>query len=1503
MTNASSFQDPRNALSEEFAQKLRDAASGAQRWDVILRPNSASTFQNRIDTARRALRDLEQRSPSLAAGTAGPREDALTELRQNRRLLRSAIAAVSEKPRIIARLPRVVLPDQSDEPRVAAAAANYLHAVDGAFSLVTFHTFIDEVQIHEPLLLEELWNTSAFLKFLVLEALLAETKAVLDAPESQMRSGIPVHIKSLRAIGNADWTALTEGLIVFDATLRKDPAGTYAAMDFESREIYRKRVAFISRHSDHTECDVAQIALSLAQGCLAKPAENDRIQLRRVHVGFYLLNKGFPQLAARAGYHPPQIERIRKFVNEHADFFYITCIQLLTVFFIAALIATPLPRSGVLSIFVAAALLILPASQSAVDLVNNTITALFDPFPIPKLDFSKGIPADCATMVAVPTLLLNEKQVRELIMDLEVRFLANRDPNLHFALLTDLPDSVSKPRDKDFDPLVDLAIRLINDLNAKYAAPSRGSFVFLHRHRIFNHKQGAWMGWERKRGKLLDLNKLMAGEFDAFPIKAGYLGAINKIRYVLTLDSDTQLPRCSAARLIGAIAHPLSQAIIHPTLRIVTDGYGILQPRIGVAVQSASRSRLASIYSGQSGFDIYTRAVSDAYQDLYGEGIFTGKGIYEAATVNAVLGHRFPPNALLSHDLIEGAYARAGLAADIELIDDYPSHLSAYSRRRHRWVRGDWQIAPWMFGRVRDESNHWVPNPISEVSRWKIFDNLRRSLVEPFTLILFVAGWIGLPGGPLYWTLVSLFLLVLPTIVQLVFGLCRSIASGRDGAVSQVISGVGQALLITLLNLVFLPHQTLLAIDAIIRALVRQFITGQRLLEWETAAEAESQLSHRTPADRYLTLTPVVSGGIAIAVYLAHPHGRAILYAAPILILWGVATVVKAWLNAPPREEMKRLSAADETFLLDHALLIWRFFQQFGGERHNFLIPDNVEEDGLSEAARVSPTNVGLLLNARQAGVEFGFLTVPEFISLTQNSLDTISRLKKHRGHLLNWYDTQTLDPLGNAPFISSVDSGNLVASLHTLHAGVIDLARRPLISRQLFTGLRVHWQIMVAQDGLPDSIQQFHFPNPATATIDWIKWLRDADHTLSAAIDEMSTDSPSGTSDQWWLLETQRRVEAALELVINYVPWLHPDYAPLRNLTQFGPNQSQECLKNEEAIVYADALSEELDQLLTTLSAADPNLAIALRLRDSLPQATRNLRTLANGLRSLGESAEALADAMEFGFLVEPGRQLLSIGYDLKANSLHEATYDMLASEARIATFLAVARGELPQTSWFKLGRDHTLAFGRFLLLSWTGTMFEYLMPTLWMRRYHDTLIANTLDACVHVQRAFVRSLRIPWGISESGSSRRDDAGHYHYQAYGVPQLALSFEATAGPIISPYSSFLALGVDSVEALHNLRRMVSAGWVGRYGFYEAADYSSSRSNPILVREWMAHHQGMSLLAILNLLNDNIVQQWFHSSPLVQSTELLLHEAPVHRAVLRAELAKFGNANPAIAKPA
>ncbi len=990
------------------------------------------------------------------------------------------------------------------------------------------------------------------------------------------------------------------------------------------------------------------------------------------------------------------------------------------------------------------------------------------------------------------------------------------------------------------------------------------------------------MGWERKRGKLMDLNKLLRSEHDSFPVKVGDLSILPQIRFVITLDSDTELPRGSADRMIGAMAHPLNQAIIDPDpeKNIVVAGYGILQPRVGVSVQSASRSRLASLYSGETGFDIYTRAISDVYQDLYGEGIFAGKGIYEVDTVQRVLERRFPRNALLSHDLIEGAYARAGLASDIEIIEDYPSHYSAYNRRKHRWLRGDWQITGWLLSRVPDESGRKVPNPISLVSQWKILDNLRRSLVEPATFLLLVFGWLVLPGKPLYWTLATLAILFVPAWFQFLFNLVRAAVERKSQVVKDARSALITANASMFFTLSFLPHQMLLSLDAVVRTLVRRLVTRRRLLEWETAAETELSTRKRTPVDIYLDWMPALA--LALGVLVFFTGRRAFFAALPILLLWACSKWFSMWLNLPSRAMRSETSDKDELFLSGTALQTWRYFAEFSTEEHNWLIPDNVQEEPAAVAGRMSPTNLGFLLNARQVACEFGFLTVPEFAEQTLRTLATMAKLPRSRGHLLNWYDTRTLEPL-RPRFVSSVDSGNLVASLWTLQQGCLDLLQRPLLEKQLADGLADHLRILVDRHAFPS--KRFRNFLAQVRKRSWLQRLL-APSEEGLLETDLETKDPKHESDvHWFAAESLARVRNLRKAVQVYVPWMLPEFIPLWKDATLDFKFDAQSLTIQRLPEVVDRLTARLQFALDHANGSGDRTALYPRLLAMLPDARSRALALIEDLKAIADTAGKFADEMDFRFLLDPRRKLLSLGFDVETGKHPSACYDLLASEARIAVFAAIAKEDIPQDVWFLLGRSHTREHGFPVLLSWTGTMFEYLMPVLWMRTYPNTLLDNSRIAAVRLQQIYGDEKRVPWGISESAYAKRDEAGNYQYQAFGLPDISLHQGEPSCLVISPYSTFLALHVDASAALRNLRRMEGDGWVGAYGFYEAADYSSTsgrrswRHRHELVRCWMAHHQGMSLIALANFLHDGVIQRWFHSDLRVQATELLLHEKP------------------------
>ena len=1266
-------------------------------------------------------------------------------------------------------------------------------------------------------------------------------------------------------------------MIVFDHVLRQDPAGCYAQMDFESRDHYRKKLSNIADHSNCSELEVAYQALALATEAQQRKYANPREGLRETHIGYYLIDEGVTLVHEKVGYRRPWRQQIQQLLQKHPDEFFFLGTEILTfaIILIVMFLLDDAYRSAGFFLF-SALILVLPSSQGAVQLMNQLVTALLPPEILPKLDFSEAIPDDCVTMVAIPTLLLNEKQVRGLIENLEIRFLGNHDPNIHFGLLTDLPDA-REPAGED-SPLVALCAELVQELNEKYAAQKMGSFFLFHRHRVYNPRERAWMGWERKRGKLLDLNKLLRGQYDSFPVKIGDVSILPQVRFVITLDSDTELPRGTAHRMVGALAHPLNQAIIDPEKNIVVAGYGILQPRVGVSVQSTARSRLAAIYAGETGFDIYTRAVSDAYQDLYGEGIFTGKGIYEVDTMLQVLDRRFPRNALLSHDLIEGAYTRAGLVSDIEIIEDYPSRYSAYNRRKHRWLRGDWQIAGWLFPRVPEESGRRVPNPISLVSRWKIFDNLRRSLVEPATFLLMVLGWLVLGRLPWEWTVATIAILSLPAWWQFSFDLLQALIR-FDGIVAREALGAFYNANVNLFfTLTFLAHQALLSLDAVMRVLVRRTFTHLRLLEWETAAEAEMGANRPAPMDLYLNWAPALAFGFGLLVLAVRP--AALPAALPILLLWACSKRVAEWLDRSPTAPQNQASHRETLFLRQTALHTWRYFAELSTEEHNWLIPDNVQEEPPAVAARISPTNLGFLLNARQAACEFGYLTVAEFAEQTLRTLATTSALRKHRGHLLNWYDTRTLQPL--APLIvSSVDSGNLLASLWTLQQGCGGRLRQPILQRHLSEGLLDHLRLLAGARLFPRG--QLAKLERELKSDHWLQSIAELPEAVFEQARKLACKSKRARKVSWAVEETSLRLRSIEQTVNDYAPWCLGEFAVLRQ----DPAINLKRLDNlalDELPGVVEKLAKQLD-LLIGQAVSHPHRPVYEHLRSVLPAAQQNIEHLITDLRMIAAEAGKLADEMDFGFLLDRRRKLMSVGFDVETQRLRSTCYDLLATESRTAVFAAIAKEDIPQESWFLLGRAHSLAGGRPVLLSWTGTLFEYLMPSLWMRSYPNTLLERSRVAAVRAQQAYGARKGVPWGISESAYFKLDDTGSYQYHAFGLPQLALHKPEMDTLVISPYSTFLALSVDPAQAMLNLRRMSGMGWFGSYGFYEAADYSSVhrkfwQERYRLVRCWMTHHQGMSLLALANFLHDNAVQKWFHAERRVQATEILLHEKPV-----------------------
>lgn len=1459
-------------------------------WKPLAASGHLPILETRWKEAEASILQACQTLQKLARGGSKATGDAQWLL-ENSGLLRTALREAHDGLRHAWRLPQIECADSEQVPRAYAATKSFLRTVKYDFDENRFSAFLAAVQEDSPFGFDELWMLKAFTQLALLEgigkigeALGSQERIRIDGRGSSARMGeltLPALLNSLRRLDELDWKQLFEEISETEKILRQDPAAAYGRMESESRAAYWEALVDLAAHSQCSEREIAQKAVALARA--PNCAHTQRAGERRSHVGYYLVGEGKQVLKQAIGYRSSVFARIQEALLRRPEFPYILGIELGTVAVMALLLAV----SGVkLSGLIVLALFLLPAIECAVDAMNLLATLLVRPKLLPKLDFADGIPSDCTTMVVIPTLLISEEQVRRAARDLEVRYLANRDANLHFALLTDPPDSI-KPSDEK-DALTGLCSNLIRELNEKYARHSKGSFFHFHRHPVYNPSEGIWMGWERKRGKLLDFNNLILNKNDNFPVRVGNLPVLRKVKYVITLDLDTQLPRGSARKLVGALAHPLNRAVIDPATNTVVEGYGILQPRVEISIKSAGSSRLAAICSADAGFDIYTRAVSDVYQDLFGEGIFTGKGIYEVATFQQVLEHRFPCNAVLSHDLIEGVYARAGLLSDVEVVDDYPCHFSAYSRRKHRWVRGDWQIILWLLPRVPDYFGQMVRNPLSVISRWKIIDNLRRSLSEFATFLLFLCGWLLLPGKAAYWTVGTLAILSFPTYLQFALSIARAGRARYTKAFwKRAVSDFSSAHANLFFRLAFLCHQTLLTLDAVVRTVVRMTITHKRLLEWETSAEAELAANNKTfPAEAYLNWTPWLSFTLAVVIAVCRPASLAA--ALPILLLWGSSKIFCRWLNRPRRAGETRIDARERAMLRNAALRTWRFFREFSTAEENWLIPDAIQQEPALVAHRISPTNLGFLLNSRLAARDLGFLTLPELITATERTFGTIQRMEKFNGHLYNWYDTQTLKPL--APlFVSTVDNGNLVCCLWTLKQSCLEATKEPLFRKDLWQAVHDHLEMIEelltngAKNGeMVRAIQHLKLRVESLAGPD-SAWLEDLPglEVAVTALEKKLSKVVGADEAQWWLHELVMRVSNLAMMVQDFAPWLLPQFAECLRDSERDAKPCLASLTLESAPHIHTALDEKLRKMVET-EATDFDSRSAIEfLREALSRSASLSQLIAKRLAGLATACDALAQGMNFAFLYNPKKKLLSIGYDAEAGRLSEHHYGLLASEARAAVFVAIAKGEIPQESWFRLARSHT-AYGKVpVLRSWTGTMFEYLLPSLWIKTHPDTILDQSARAALRAQKRFAARKSIPWGISESSCSEKNPDGHYRYYAFGVPGLGLKPETCDDLVVSPYSSFLGLLVDAASAAKNLQTMKEMGWLGAWGFYEAADFTASRVTPgnrcEIVRCWMAHHQGMSLVSATNVLCDSPMHRRFHAEPVVAATERLLHE--------------------------
>lgn len=1268
-------------------------------------------------------------------------------------------------------------------------------------------------------------------------------------------------ITSLREISRWFWAEHFESLSTVEQILRRDPAGVYPLMDFASRDNYRHIVEKLAQHLHLPESLIAVTTLNLA---MQIPEDAVQEEWPKRHLGYYLLDlTGKESLYMvlkefRRVWQPP-VCRLKRFPTVT----YLGLMVLMTGLFLRLFWYITLGRHWVAgrSWFGLILLLLIPASEWSWSIVNKLVQKLFPPQLLPRLEYAQGVTEDAKTMVVVPSFLSHEAEVTELLQRLEVHYLANQDPNLHFAVLGDFRDAPVQNMPGD-EQILYAAKLGIEALNAKYPSPEGSTFYLMIRHRLWNPKEGVWMGWERKRGKLMELNALLRGDTETgFSAVYGDPGVFPHVRFVITLDADTELPREAAKRLIGTLAHPLNAPVLNKEETRVIRGHGLLQPRILVKHNSRFRSRLANWFAGLSGIDPYSFAISDSYQDLFGHGIFTGKGIYDVAIFDRVLGRRIPDNTVLSHDLLEGGFLRAGLVTDIELFDDYPANYISFLQRLHRWVRGDWQLLRWFAPFVRNRAGEKERVDLPVITRWQMLDNLRRSLLNPALMATFFGGLTIFPGDPRGWIMVTITTTLIPFWLYFLGSFPQRLKwRWRWYNALTVITQVGFSWLM-------LPFQSIVMLDAIGRTLYRMLISKKHLLEWVTAADSE----RRTPKTIFGCIRYFSKGYVLIFLFLgclSVSNPNMLKLGLPISLLWLTGPLAAYWLSRPQPEVIREFSREESAYWRTLALDIWRFFETVAGPGDHWLPPDNLQIDPPNGLAhRTSPTNIGLLLASTVTARDMGYITTPEMISRLGWTIETLEGLECWHGHFYNWYDTLTLRPL-QPYYVSTVDSGNLAAYLIAVKEGVQEWLERPLFTTETVLGMLD--RIKAANTNQQNEDLQ-------TWQTQLAQLLMDSDISIRSWYRLLTWAAKRDLPD-----EVGQKVKQAKEEIEGLIPSqlrAEPDNQGWAKL--------QGVLEENGSITLQGILTfclNGLDRTEQSNPAPTDN-----QEQDGLLNTLRAVRGIIEQGEDLLKRLERLIQAPDFKLLYDEKKRLLAIGYNISSLSRDTSCYDLLASEARQASFVAIALGQLPTAHWFALGRTLTKVGRETALLSWSGTMFEYFMPLLLMDCFRNTLWEETYKAVVSKQISYAAESGLPWGISESGFYAFDFQMNYQYQAFGVPGLGLKRGLEQDRVIAPYATMLAALLDPKTALENLRVLEGWGMRGSYGFYEAVDFTPERlpemETSLRIKSYMAHHQGMGLVAIGNLVAANSLGVRFHHDSRIQATELLLQERIPQRPVV------------------
>jgi cyclic beta-1,2-glucan synthetase len=1214
-------------------------------------------------------------------------------------------------------------------------------------------------------------------------------------------------ISSMKRLSNTDWQVFFEDLSLVDKELQKDPADIYARMDFKSRDDYRKNIEIMHKKTKFGEIKIACEATRMSR--LSK--ENNDKDISKYHVGYYLIGEGQDELKRKINYNCSIKDRLKIFLQTFPFLYYSVSLIFLTLVLIlpVSLYIYRITSSEMWTMFLVI-LALIPASDSALNILNLLTTFILKPKLLPKIDLKDGVPNNAKTFVIVPMIFSNESEVYKALEDLEIRYLGNRDQNIYFALLSDLKDSNNKehPDDHKITNALDEGIKRLNE---KYEMNSERFFLF-NRKRKWNTQESIWMGWERKRGKIHEFNCFLRQcETTSFNIFPEYKSIFKEIKYVITLDADTKLPRNIANRLIGTILHPLNTS------------YSILQPRIGITPESSEKSLFAKVYSGHTGIDPYTSAVSDTYQDLFGEGIFTGKGLYVLDSFEKSLKGKMPENTLLSHDLIEGLYAKTALVSDIELLDDYPTSYECYAKRNHRWIRGDWQIVTWIFQRVKNEKGKIVKNTLSPLSRWKILDNLRRSLVVPTTFIWLILSWTLIPGNLSLWTLIIISIITLPIYAQ---SAGQVLQYPKNLSWWAHLLGLYQDFKMNMaqlgISIMTLPFQTLLHLDAIFVTLYRIFISKKNLLQWTTAAQIEQKKKSNFLYKLFFYSLFVCT---FLTISLSYLDIKYYYITVPFILLWVLSPYFLNIISKSNIENSKEIGHEDREIFRNIACRTWNFFETFVTNESNWLPPDNFQQEPEDLVAfRTSPTNIGLYLLSCCSAYNFGYISIEDLVERLENTLSSISKLPTKFGHLYNWYDIRNLEAM-NPLYISTVDSGNLAGHLIAVKQSCIEISNDTMSISLKLKGIIDLLNIIAEETTMIKEIR-----NKIQNTIEFIKEHDQSIENLNPLFEKILSDV------------------SLLKVKIE-----------------------QSSIQNtNKKFTHVHILIEQLCK----------KIQISI-LEESKIQEITYRNNIKERLLKISNDCNRLVYNMDFSILYDKKRKLFSIGQNILDGKNDDSYYDLLASEARLTSLISIAKGEIPEEHWFHLGRQMTSVYHSRALISWSASMFEYLMPLLVTKDYHGTLLHETYRSIVSQQIAYGKIKKRPWGLSESAYNIRDQNMNYQYGPFGVPGVGLKRGLSQDYVLSPYSSILSSMVNPDESIKNIKKLINHNFLTKYGFYEAIDYTESRLLPnqpyAIVKNFMAHHQGMTLIALDNILNSNIVCKRFHNDPIIKTSELLLQE--------------------------